>query len=223
VSIRGLALWFYQRIITHDVGRLPNPSEIALIITDSDLVERDARLKLKQFLLWCLDLEVECVSVYISVLDHHMFDAFIKEMVEDLKHFFSGVPARCIISTPSGDEVLGRNKRARKKDHPRVYISVGMGGRHEILEALRSLAEDVESGHLDPDDIEERDIACRLKIPSEPDLIIRTGEVRLPDFLLWQAAYSEFHFSDVNWVQFRRIDLLRAVRDYQLRQRRFGR
>src|SRR5262249_39772954 len=58
----------------------------------------------------------------------------------------------------------------------------------------------------------------------DPDLIIRTsGEVRLSGFLLWQSAHSEFYFSDVYWPAFRKIDLLRAIRSYQQRQRRFGR
>ena len=58
----------------------------------------------------------------------------------------------------------------------------------------------------------------------DPDLIIRTsGEIRLSGFLLWQSAYSEFYFSDVNWPAFRKIDFLRAIRDFQHRDRRFGR
>ena len=58
----------------------------------------------------------------------------------------------------------------------------------------------------------------------EPDLIIRTsGELRLSGFLLWQSAYSEFYFSDVLWPAFRKIDFLRAVRDFQQRNRRYGR
>src|SRR5207247_4321302 len=58
----------------------------------------------------------------------------------------------------------------------------------------------------------------------DPDLIIRTsGEIRLSGFLLWQSAHSEFYFSDVYWPAFRKVDFLRAIRSYQLRQRRFGR
>jgi short-chain Z-isoprenyl diphosphate synthase len=58
----------------------------------------------------------------------------------------------------------------------------------------------------------------------DPDLIIRTsGELRLSGFLLWQSVYSEFHFTDVNWPAFRRIDFLRAIRTFQTRDRRFGR
>jgi short-chain Z-isoprenyl diphosphate synthase len=57
----------------------------------------------------------------------------------------------------------------------------------------------------------------------DPDLIIRTsGEVRLSGFMLWQSAHSEFYFTDVHWPEFRKIDLLRAIRSYQSRQRRFG-
>jgi len=222
VSLHGLALWFYQRIIARDIGRSPPPGKVGLIIADSDLVERDARLKLQHFVMWCLDLGVEYVSVYVSVLDHRTFDAFITRMVEDLKDFLARIPAKCTISTPSGDEVLGPAGGKRGGSLPRVLVSVGLGGKQEVLEALRSLMADVEAGRVQPEEIGEHDIAARLKFKSEPDLIIRTGEVRLSDFLLWQAVYSEFHFSDVNWNRFRKVDLLRAVRDYQARKRRFG-
>ncbi|MGH9920321.1 MAG: undecaprenyl diphosphate synthase family protein, partial [Nitrososphaerales archaeon] len=93
---------------------------------------------------------------------------------------------------------------------------------------VRCIAEDVKKGLLSPEDITEETIAQRLytsHLPNpEPDLIIRTsGEERMSGFLLWQGAYSELVFLDVYWPAFRKIDLLRAVRIYQRRQRRLGR
>jgi undecaprenyl diphosphate synthase len=81
----------------------------------------------------------------------------------------------------------------------------------------------VAAGHLDPDDISEDDVEERLVFPTAPDLVIKTGAERLSDFMIWQSVYSELHFTDVNWRNFRKRDYLRALRDYQDRQRRFGR
>jgi undecaprenyl diphosphate synthase len=104
-----------------------------------------------------------------------------------------------------------------------VLVSIGLGGKHELATAVRSLAEDVENGELDPENIDESDVEDELVFPFDPDLVIKTGAERLSDFMIWQSVYSELYFTDVNWRDFRRRDYLRALRDYQNRQRRFGR
>jgi tritrans,polycis-undecaprenyl-diphosphate synthase [geranylgeranyl-diphosphate specific] len=104
-------------------------------------------------------------------------------------------------------------------------IAVAYGGRQEILDAIRSIAEEVEQGRLRPKDVDEQLVSKHLythHLP-DPDLILRTsGEERISNFLLWQMAYSELYFTDVYWPGFRRVDFLRAIRTYQLRKRRFG-
>ena len=102
-------------------------------------------------------------------------------------------------------------------------------GREEVVDALRSIlrAKSAETNDLAEaiDDISVDTIRQHLYVPDlpDPDLIIRTsGELRLSGFLLWQSAYSEFYFSDIDWPEFRKVDFLRAVRAYQRRQRRFG-
>jgi len=99
------------------------------------------------------------------------------------------------------------------------------------VDAVRVLAEDVREGRVRVDEISEELFMKYLPgashFPtsglSEPDLVIRTsGELRISNFLLWHIAYSELYFCDVFWPEFRRIDLLRAIRAYQRRQRRFG-
>ena len=109
------------------------------------------------------------------------------------------------------------------------FLNIGLayGGRAEITDVVRSIAEDVKEGKLSPGEIREETISNRLYtsyLPNpEPDVIIRTsGEERMSGFLLWQSAYSELIFLDVYLPAFRKIDLLRAVRTYQKRQRRFG-
>jgi tritrans,polycis-undecaprenyl-diphosphate synthase [geranylgeranyl-diphosphate specific] len=108
-----------------------------------------------------------------------------------------------------------------------LNIAFAYGGRAEIVDAVKNIALEVSEGLLKPNDIDEETISKRLytaHLPEpDPDLIIRTsGEERLSNFLLWQSAYSELVFMDVYWPEFRRIDLLRAIRTYQRRKRRFG-
>ncbi|HHE75826.1 MAG TPA: di-trans,poly-cis-decaprenylcistransferase, partial [Candidatus Aciduliprofundum boonei] len=95
-----------------------------------------------------------------------------------------------------------------------------------IVRAIKEIARKVKDGKLEVEDITEDVVREHLytgNLP-DPDLILRTsGEERISNFLLWQSAYSEFYFSDIYWPTFRKIDFLRAIRAYQLRQRRFGR
>ncbi len=109
-----------------------------------------------------------------------------------------------------------------------LNIAIAYGGRAEIVDMVRLIAGDVQRGALSPAQISEEVISKRLYtsyLPNpEPDLIIRTsGEERLSGFLLWQGAYSELVFMDAYWPDFRKIDLMRAIRIYQKRQRRYGR
>lgn len=106
-----------------------------------------------------------------------------------------------------------------------LLVALNYGGRAEITDAVRSLAEDVAAGLLTPEDVTEEAIADRLSTAGvpDPDLVIRTsGEMRISNFLLWQVAYSELWVSSVLWPDFKRGDLLRAVVDFQARSRRFG-
>jgi tritrans,polycis-undecaprenyl-diphosphate synthase [geranylgeranyl-diphosphate specific] len=115
------------------------------------------------------------------------------------------------------------------KDYDKEFLNFAFayGGRAEIVDAAKVIAEKVKNGELALDDVNEETFEKFLytsHMPNqEPDLIVRTsGEERMSGFLLWQAAYSELCFLDVYWPDFRLIDLLRAFRTYQRRKRRFG-
>lgn len=113
---------------------------------------------------------------------------------------------------------------ARFEDYG-LNFCIAYGGRQEILDAVRRILAKVERGELDREQIDETVLGQHLYTAGDdPDLIIRTGgESRLSNFLLYQAAYSELFFTDVYFPSFRKIDFLRIIRDYQRRQRRFGR
>ena len=106
-----------------------------------------------------------------------------------------------------------------------LILALSYGGRDEILEAVRKIAWEAAEGKIDPGGLNKEafsDYLYTQGIP-DPDLLIRTsGEHRISNFLLWQTAYTEFYFTDVLWPDFRKKDLLAAIRDYQGRERRFG-
>lgn len=106
-----------------------------------------------------------------------------------------------------------------------LNIAINYGGRHEIVNAVREIAEKVKNGEMDVCDIDENTISEYLytKNLPDPDLIIRpSGECRLSNFLTYQSAYSELWFSDVLWPDFTEDDLVSALREFERRNRRFG-
>jgi undecaprenyl diphosphate synthase len=106
-----------------------------------------------------------------------------------------------------------------------LTIAFNYGGRVEIADAVKRILEDHDAGRLKGEKISPESISRRLYHPDmpDPDLIIRTsGEERISNFLLWQAAYSEFYFTPVYWPDFDRERLYEAIRDFQKRSRRFG-
>ena len=113
------------------------------------------------------------------------------------------------------------------KDGKKITINLALnyGGRDEIVRAARRIGEDIKNGHLNSVDVDEELFGKYLDTANMPevDLIIRpSGELRLSNFLLWQAAYAEFWFSDICWPDFKTTDMDSAIIDYQKRNRRFG-
>jgi len=106
-----------------------------------------------------------------------------------------------------------------------LVVAVNYGGRWDIAQAARALAEDVAAGRLTPADVDEAAFAARLTLSDlpEPDLLIRTGgEQRISNFLLWQLAYAELYFTPVLWPDFDAAEMDRAIAWYAKRERRFG-
>ncbi|MDX1468104.1 MAG: polyprenyl diphosphate synthase [Acidimicrobiia bacterium] len=130
------------------------------------------------------------------------------------------------------DHLVAAAKTAEQA-HPhgsrRLNVAMGYGGRQEIVDAAKNLVAELaaegRTAEEIPDQIDAESLAAHMYSSDmpDPDLLIRTsGESRLSGFLLWQSAYSEFVFVDVNWPAFRHVDFLRALRDYTGRSRRFG-
>ena len=115
--------------------------------------------------------------------------------------------------------------RTAGNDRMTLVLALSYSSKWEITEAVRTIAQKVKNGELDAESINDEVISSELttNFMPDPDLLIRTGkEQRLSNFLLWQAAYSEFYFTEVLWPDFDNEELCKAVYEYQRRQRRYG-
>ncbi|KAF5432208.1 undecaprenyl diphosphate synthase [Candidatus Methanophagaceae archaeon] len=184
--------------------------------------------RLKQFITWCHALNIDIISVYISViregLDKKLLETAYAHLSESIAMALRKEDACIAIYTDAPEqahtEIINYAKSSKGR---RIDVSIGLGGKSELTKAIKEIAKRVMIGEIEPEEINEKEIESELIFKSEPDLIIRSGATRLTDFLIWQSVYSEFYFTDVNWMKFRQIDFFRAVRDFQLRERRFGR
>ena len=193
--------------VRHRLHEGAPPEHVAIVITERDLLADGAFDTLTAALGWAFQYGAERVTVSVSVLDEAVVPSLVREF-RDLD-----APRRISIRGPDDTE---------SADAP-IRVNVGLGGKSEFAAAVRDLAADVDAGEIRPDEIDEAAVTDRLVFPTEPDLVIKTGAERLSDFAIWQSVYAELYFTDVNWRGFRRRDYLRAVLDFQDRQRRFGR
>lgn len=198
------------------------PEHVAIVLTERDLLADGAFDTLVAALRWALEYGAERVTVSVSVLDV----AVVPTLTRELRRL--DAPDRVVVRGPGDaepDEVESADTTRADTgpaDAP-IRITVGLGGKAEFAAAVREIAADVDAGTLDPESIDADDVSDRLVFPEEPDLVIKTGAERLSDFAIWQSVYAELYFTDVNWRDFRKRDYLRAVLDFQDRQRRFGR
>jgi len=200
--------------------------------------------KIEDLLKWCLDLDVRSITLYAFSTENfqrpteevneilRIADEKLKEVLtneEIHKHEVKvKVIGRLNLLPESLQETIRQAEESTKKyEEHFLNVAIAYGGRAEIVDATKEISRRVRRGDLDPGEIDEAIFEQHLYTAhlskQDPDLIIRTsGEERLSGFLLWQCAYSELCFLDVYWPDFRKIDLLRAVRTYQKRKRRFG-
>ena len=202
--------------------------------------------KLEEVLSWCEEFGVKVVSVWVFSLDNFkrdpdevnglmaLFERKFLELVRHPRIHENQIRVRTLGRTDVLPESV-RQAIVEVEEATRTYtrrnlnVVLAYGGREEITDAVRKylregevagrslqdLADNLQPGVLEP-------YLYTSEMP-DPDLIIRTsGEVRLSGFLLWQSVYSELHFCDTNWPAFRKIDFLRALREYNQRKRRFG-
>ena len=159
----------------------------------------------------------------MSLLEQYVIEERSEIMRQDL--VFSMIGRREGLSPGVLKEVEKTLDCSQGNQGMRLCLAVNYGSRAEIVDAVQALAREAAAGSLDPDAIAEEHIANHLYTAGmpDPDLLIRTaGEMRVSNFLLWQISYAELWVTQKCWPEFRRPDLIEALRDYASRNRRFG-
>lgn len=194
---------------------------------------------------WCYELGIKTVSLYVlstenllkrdpgemehllKIIGEKLDEALSSDKFDKREVRFKAIGELELLPRQLQEKIRRLEEKTRKYDKRFLNIAIAYGGRREILDAVKRIIRDAKEGKIDENSFDEDMFESYLytaDLPQpEPDLVIRTsGEVRISNFLLWQIAYSELVFLDVYWPEFRKIDLLRAIRTYQKRQRRFG-
>lgn len=215
-------------------------------LTDPCEIYRRGAEKLDDILNWCTDLEIPALTLWVFSTENlkrspgevsgilEAIETKLATLAQDRFTHRNEIRVQAIGRLdilPKALSVAIRSAEAATAQYNSMIltIAVAYGGREEITDAVRAwLTEQSARGaaldetieRITPEAIGRHLYAAELP---DPDLIIRTsGEIRLSGFLLWQSVHSEFYFTDVSWPAFRKIDLLRAIRAYQARDRRFG-
>ena len=165
----------------------------------------------------------EEVSALMALFQSYLDDYSKRADSENIKVKIVG--SREGLSTKMKDSIEKCIKRKKNNTGIVFNIALNYGGREDILQAVKQLAQDVNNGKIKSEDITQKDIEKYLYMAGEPDpdLIIRTsGEIRLSNFLTWQSVYSELLFIEKNWPDFTEQDLDEAIKIYQKRTRKFG-
>jgi short-chain Z-isoprenyl diphosphate synthase len=199
--------------------------------------------KIAEMLRWCQAAGIELATVYLLSTENLQRDpdelASLIEIITDVVEEICAPTNRWRVRTVGDLELLGEEPARRLRDAVEstaeangsfhVNVAVGYGGRREIVDAVRALLSKELANGANPEQLIEAVTADGISEnlytsgQPDPDLVIRTsGEQRLSGFLLWQSAYSEMWFTEAHWPAFRRVDFLRALRDYTLRHRRYG-
>ena len=242
----------YSRRVRHQLDPQRIPRHVGVILdgnrrwaslqgSSSAEGHRAGAAKIKDFLTWCEEAGVEVVTLWLLSTDNlarpaaELRDlmAIIEETVAELavegKWRIHPVGALDLLPAETATVLKNAEQGTEQIDGLLVNVAVGYGGRREVVDAVRALLTEQHQLGTSLDDLaamlDAEHIAEHLytRGQPDPDLVIRTsGEQRLSGFLLWQSAHSEFYFCEAYWPDFREVDLLRAIRAYQSRQRRYG-
>jgi undecaprenyl diphosphate synthase len=230
---------------------LPPPQHIAIIMDGNGRWARKRLLprlmghragtkSTKAMVEACDRLGVKYLTVYAFSSENWArplteVDALMKLMIEMMRQEIDGMLKNNVRFNVLGNvsklpeatrrELESGVERTKHNTGIQFNIAVSYGGREEIVDAARALAEEAKAGTLDPATLDEKAFASKLYLPGVPDpeLLIRTGgDLRVSNFLLWQIAYTEIYVTDTLWPDFGEKELLKAVEAYRNRQRRFG-
>ncbi|UFS68896.1 isoprenyl transferase [Geomonas sp. RF6] len=222
IIMDGNGRWAKERMLRRIVGHRKGVETVRVI------VEECSRLKIGYLTLFAFSAENWLrpkteVTALMALLKQYIRGETARMMQNDIR--FNVIGNRADLPEDVNREIDSTIQKTSGNRGMLLTLALSYGGRQEIISAARRLASEAAAGRLDPDSIDENSFGASLStagIP-DPDLLIRTsGEMRISNFLLWQLAYAELYFTEVNWPEFDRDELARALKDYQSRERRFG-
>ncbi len=222
IIMDGNGRWAQQRGLPRIEGHRAGATSVRRV------TEECARLGIEQITLYCLSSEnwkrpAEELDFLLQLLQQYLVEERPRIMEHNIRVTWigrrEGLPEKALreldetVRFSAGNTGLG------------VCLAINYGGRAEVVDAVRRIAEEVRQGALDPAAITEETLSARLYTAgmSDPDLLVRTaGEMRISNFLLWQISYAEIWVTDVCWPDFDEAQLHAALSNYAARQRRFG-
>lgn len=222
IILDGNGRWAKKRLMPRNYGHSAGAKNVETISTDA------------------YDLGVKYVTVYAFSTENwnrpkkevdtimKLLKKYLKDYLEKTKTnnmVFRVIGNRSALPEDIVKDIEKLETLSKKNTGLNFTIAINYGSRDEILRAVKKVALDLSKGKIDEEKLTEEMFSSYLdtrEIP-DPDLVIRTsGELRLSNYLLWQLAYSEFYFTDVLWPDFNKKELIKAIDQYGLRERRFG-
>jgi tritrans,polycis-undecaprenyl-diphosphate synthase [geranylgeranyl-diphosphate specific] len=237
----------YSKKLENDIRQGDIPNHVALILDGNRrwakrhlAMTKSGHWKgadaVENLLDWCEQLDIKIITLYALSAEN------LNRKDDELEYLYELIRMR--LEKLYNDPRIHKNKmrvvgigriellpesikKVLKKLDEATKIALAYGGQFELVDAVKKIGEKIKKGSLEVNDIDRKEIESNLytsHLPqSSPDMILRTsGEKRLSGFLMWQSAYSELVFMDIFWPEFRKIDLMRAIRTFQERKRRMG-
>ena len=222
VIMDGNGRWAQQRGLPRIEGHRAGVTSVRRV------TEECARLGIEQLTLYCLSSEnwkrpAEELDFLMQLLERYLVEERPRIMEHNIQVRWigrrEGLPERAVRGLDKTVRLSAANTGLR------VCLAINYGGRAELVDAVRRIAEEVRRGTLDPAAIDEETVSARLYTAGlpDPDLLVRTaGEMRVSNYLLWQISYAEIYVTQVFWPDFDEAQLHAALQSYAARQRRFG-
>ena len=252
MGLDDLVYGLYERRLAHDLSQGDIPRHVGVILdgnrrwateqgSSSAAGHRAGAARIVEFLEWCDEVGVEVVTLWLLSTDNLerppqeleplllIIEDAITSLAASKTWKIHHVGSRAALPARTQQVLTNAERATAANQGMTVNVAVGYGGRQELVDAVRALLQEHAVAGTSLEDLAEEidveHISRHLYTSGQPDpdLVIRTsGEQRLSGFLLWQSAHSEFWFCEAYWPDFRRVDFLRALRDYAARERRYG-
>lgn len=218
----GNGRWAKKRFLPRNAGHVEGAKTVEQVLEDA------YDLGIQYVTMYAFSTEnwkrsAEEVGALMKLLKNYLMDCIERSAKNNMRvRVLGDITA---LDQELQDRILELEEKSSKNTGLQFSIALNYGGRDEIRRAVTKIAEECKAGLLQPEEITEECISAHLDTKGlpDPDLMVRTsGEERLSNFLPWQLAYTEFYFTEVLWPDFNKEELIKAIRYYNGKERRFG-